>query len=206
MSELVDELNKLSLGEGALPKVKPEEEKEEEELCPICLKGGGFLFSAPCAGKHKFHLGCINRWATVRKNRLNCPVCRDNIEPETQPHASCSNCEKECPLDYFCDSCEKVVCSECLIKKNVPNSRLDFCPSCVKFFHALYRARKSDIDSVISDSTFPSCCLCGSVVCYHCQVNNGEDDYCVSCVNQINGIYLKQIDGVEVALSFRKSP
>jgi len=191
------------------------------EDCGVCGEEG-FLFTAPCRGEHKFHYKCISRWAQVRNGLLNCPLCREHLTdyetpapsaPSSQadaptfsePTITCVNCKKECFGNLACDSCSKTICGECLIKEPIAGGRLDFCPSCVKFFGKLFNARKEQIEPVLDASTFPSCRLCGSVVCFHCDINNGDDDYCVSCVNQINGIWLKHKDAVEDALVLKKA-
>ena len=52
-------------------------DKEEEEICSICLiffKNGDQISCLNCG--HLFHTNCVNKWIS---NKKNCPLCRINI-------------------------------------------------------------------------------------------------------------------------------
>ena len=195
---------------------------EAAATCGICLQEGGLLFTAPCDGKHKFHFNCISRWAKVRDGKLNCPTCRVHLveyssAPNSQvpgevvdspdPVLECTTCLSECFGTFYCDSCSGLLCEGCVVKSRVSGGQLHFCATCVDVFHQLAEARSDEIATVMSHKShkFPSCKLCGTVTCYYCDINNGDDDYCVSCVTSINDIYKREEELVKELVSTRKA-
>lgn len=52
----------------------------EPQECCICFEGilSGELCASYCEERHNFHITCLNKWFTIKKNRT-CPVCRSEI-------------------------------------------------------------------------------------------------------------------------------
>ena len=50
--------------------------------CPICYCEMTTTNSMVTDCKHRFHRTCLEKWAFIQEeNRLNCPMCRANIDP-----------------------------------------------------------------------------------------------------------------------------
>lgn len=196
--------------------------EDKDPICAICHEpeGGsrGKYFTAPCDVKHKFHLDCIFIWKKSCVGHFKCPLCKAKLADTPTPSAQstqeetvfetqypsfveCSNCQEVSPYDYNCDACEKPICGDCLIKKPIVGGRLDFCPTCVKFFGSLRKVKDTQICAAGDFSTFSACSLCGSTLCRHCDVVNEDDRYCVSCVQKIGDLYLSKNDEVKDALA-----
>ena len=195
---------------------------EAAATCGICLQEGGLLFTAPCDGKHQFHFNCISRWAKMRDGKLNCPTCRVHLveyssAPNSQvpgevvaspdPVLECTTCLRDCFGTFYCDSCSGLLCEDCVVKSRVSGGQLHFCATCVDVFHQLADARSDEIATVMSHKSheFPSCKLCGTVTCYYCDINNGDDDYCVSCVVSIDKVWQREQELVNDLLRTRKA-
>jgi len=198
---------------------------KDEIVCPICQQeeGARKFFTAPCEGQHKFHLDCIFQVKKHSVGHFKCPVCRIHLEDtprsprrggsaqstqeETVFEASdfpeyvdCCNCDKVCAYDYNCDVCEKPVCRDCLIKKNIQGGRVDYCPTCVKFFGRLYKIYSAEISAVLHSPTTVSCKICTLKCCEKCHITNDEDYFCMSCVNEIYEVYREKKEDVKDAL------
>jgi len=49
--------------------------------CPVCYCEMTTTNSMVTDCKHRFHRTCLEKWAFTQEDRLNCPMCRSDIDP-----------------------------------------------------------------------------------------------------------------------------
>jgi hypothetical protein len=197
-------------------------EDEDALSCVVCLEKVGFILGLPCCSAG-IHATCLVRHVNSSKDGKSvCPTCRENmiaggvpLERPTSPRSIssspmnledneynpvlCCLCNTEHDGDIVCDICDKYVCDDCLIKKNVSGrGRVDVCVKCVKYMVLIAENYDEQIQSVTVESP-PLCKTCLAVPCSMCLISNNGDNFCVPCVRVFNRIYQEQdetVDGI----------